>query len=57
MEELVEECRADYAFGREWRRLTDAELLAHLPLRSLGYTWAEAYDANGNLVDTSGILD
>jgi hypothetical protein len=55
MEELVEDLRYDYAFGREWRRLTDAELLAHLPLRPMGYTWAEAYDADGHPVDVSGI--
>ena len=55
---LLEECREDYAYGRAWRRLTNAELLAHLPLRLRFSThvWAEAYDAAGQYVDTSGIL-
>lgn len=58
LRDLLEELRYDYAYGRVWRRLTNAELLAHLPLR-LRYSthaWAEAYDAAGNPVDTSSIL-
>jgi hypothetical protein len=56
IEELVEEeLRWDDAFGRERRPLTNAELLAHLPLRSMGYTWAEAYNAHGDPVDCRGV--
>lgn len=58
LRDLLADCRFDYAYGRQWRRLTNAELLAHLPLR-LRYSthaWAEAYDAAGNPVDTSVIL-
>lgn len=58
LRDLLTDCRYDYAYGREWRRLSNAELLAHLPLRlrSSTHAWAEAYDAAGQYVDTSGIL-
>lgn len=58
LRDLLNECRYDYAYGRAWRRLTNAELLAHLPLRLRysTYAWAEAYDAAGTWVDTSGIM-
>lgn len=59
LRDLLTDCRYDYAYGREWRRLTNAELLAHLPLRLRFSThaWATAYDATGDPVDTSVILD
>jgi hypothetical protein len=33
MRDLVDECRTDFAYGRDWRRLTDEEIPEHILMR------------------------
>lgn len=46
LQAVVEEYRGDQAYGREWRLLTDAEMIEHLPRRLTGQRYAVALDAN-----------
>lgn len=49
--EFIEEYRVDRAYGRERRRLTDAELIEHLPRRLTGHTYATALDEHDEPLD------
>lgn len=51
LQAVVEEYRVDQAYGREWRPLTDAEFIEHLPRRLTGQLYAVALDEHDEPLD------